>query len=166
MPWALSDRVWILTLALNVSVSYEFELCWQPSSTFKHLDWISSAVDAKRRGTFINIYIYFVLIRLPALKSPCAAEHSHSTRGHDCPPAAPGRALAVAAHGSLAAGGAGPAGLGARAAGPASAHQGDAAEERAHGEAHHFGGGVRRRKCRICGGEAHAGEDSLLIKPL
>lgn len=82
---------------------------------------------------------------LPALISPpCAAGHRRCSRGHDRPPAAPGRALAVAAHGGPA-GGAGPAGPGVRAAGPPSGHHGDTAEAGADAEAHHPGRGVRGR---------------------
>lgn len=89
----------------------------------------------------------------------CAAGTRRYSRGHDRPTAAPGRALAVAAHGGSA-GGAGPAGPGVRAAGSPSDYQGDAAEARAHGETPHLGRGVRGRKCRQSRGKTHAGRVS------
>lgn len=159
---SITSRVWILTLVLNGSFrTFTHELWWQSSST-KRLVCICLVVDAERRsGGRINIYTYFLRLSTRGAcqlwSPPCAAGHRRYSRGHDRPPAAPGRALAVAAHGGPA-GGAGPAEPGVRAAGPASGHQGGTAEPRVDGEAHHSARGVRARKCRQRGGKTNAGK--------
>ena len=158
------SRVRILTLALNGSFGTFTRELWWLSSSFETLDF-AVVVEAERRsGTYNhrNISSPFSSIRGACLlwSPPCAAGHRRYSRGHDRPPAAPGRALAVAPHGGPA-GGAGPAGPGARAAGPASGHQGGTAEPRSDGEVHHPGGGVRGRKCRLRGGKTNAGNVSL-----